>query len=444
MKSILTPKSFLTYSLGCRTNQAEIEELGQQLVKIGWQQAGKNDEPDIVLLNTCAVTAKAESETRKEIKRLRKLYPKAFLAILGCAVEIKNNFGGFLPEADLFIDNKEKSQAINLILESLKLNSFSIKSLQPTIINPYISSGRKFIKIQTGCDFFCSFCLTAYLRGAPRSIPLEKIIKEVDFWIKKGVKEIVLTGVNISLYGKDFNSRLDVVYLIKQILARTAVERVSLSSIYPEMLNKDFLNLVIQNKRISRFFHLSIQSGSPSVLNRMNRKTDLTKLKKSLQYIKEAIPEFTFKADFIAGFPNETEEEFKETLQFIKETGVAFAHIFPFSKRKGTVAFEMIAKGYWKDLSSQIKKERAKTIMKTVKEIRENEAKKYISKLLNCLFVRGKKDYWEGIAENGWPVKIKTTKLKQKTAKIKGQILPVKITGYVNDWLLGEIISLPK
>ncbi len=430
--SIVTPKTYLTHSLGCRVNQAEMDSISLQLTDYGLQQTKEN--PDIVLLNTCAVTAKAERETRKEIRRLRRQYPDSFLIVLGCAVTAREKFKTLLPEADLMLANEEKDRVIKLIEER-----FGPKAEEkPAIpISRYISSGRKFIKIQEGCDLFCSFCLTAYLRGEPKSVPLADIIQEINFWVEKGVKEIILTGINLGLYGRSD--------LTKLILKETKAERISFSSIYPEMLTKEFLNLVVESPRISRFFHLSLQSGSESVLKRMNREIDLKKIKEKLINLKKEIPEFTLRADLIAGFPEETEEEFEQTLQMVKQLRIAFVHVFPFSKRQGTYAFEMILEKKWQDLSTKTKKERVSRINELVKKIRNNEAKKMIDSLSHCLIVkRTKNQHYLGLTENGWPVLVQSTKCnlayRQAGVKsLKGKIMPVKITGFENDQLLGEI-----
>ncbi len=436
--SIVTPKTYLTHSLGCRVNQAEMDSISLQLTSYGLQQTKEN--PDIVLLNTCAVTAKAERETRKEIRKLRRQYPASFLIVLGCAVTAREKFKTLLPEADLMLANEEKDRVIKLIEERF---GAEVKEKPVVSISKYTSSGRKFIKIQEGCDLFCSFCLTAYLRGEPKSVPSAKIIQEINFWVEKGVKEIILTGINIALYGQDLKGKITLSDLLDKILKETKAERISLSSIYPEMLTDEFLNLVVNNPPISRCFHLSLQSGSESVLKRMNREIDLKKIKEKLINLKKEIPEFTFRADLIAGFPGETEEEFNETLNFIKDSKISFVHVFPFSERQGTYAFEMIRTKKWQDLSAATKKDRISRINELVKKIRNDEAKKMIDSLSRCLIVRKSrnKNSWDGLTENGWPILVQSTKCKVKS--LKGKILPVKITGFENDQLLGEIVSLP-
>jgi len=439
---ILSLKTFKTYSLGCRANQAEMETISQQLIDQGLRPSQSSEKPDLILLNTCAVTQKAEKETRQIMRQLKKIYPSAKLIVLGCAITAREKYKNPLPIADLFIANEDKHRTLSLLEQ--KFGTFKKTKRVSQWESQYFASGRKFILIQTGCHNFCSFCLTAFLRGEPTSVSPQAIIEEINSWLALKIKEIILTGTNLALWGEDLEPTQTITDLLSAILNQTKVERLSLSSIYPEMLTSDFLNLVIKNPRISRYFHLSLQSGSATVLQRMKRKTNLNKLTNSLFYIKEKIPNFTLRADFITGFPNETEKEFQETLDFIKKTRISFAHVFPFSLRENTLAFKMVKSQKWKDLPLAIKKERARKLTETVAAIRREEAKKLIGREYPTLIIRKikEKDAYEGLTNNNWPILVQSSKLKIKN--LKGEIKPVKITDYKNDQLLGEITSLPR
>ena len=566
--SIVSPKTFLAYSLGCRTNQAEIEAISLQLTGYGLRQLGEGlqttdyrlQQPDIILLNTCVVTAKAEKETRQKIRELRKKYPQAFLVVLGCGVNAKNKFNTTLPAADLYITNEEKENITEIIYKCIVKRDPSIsvgmtmdnchpdrtavgggiplsqqleaqtkvcyynnrrkRSLHeacPELAergrdngnfnNKYIQSGRKFIKIQDGCDGGCSFCLTQFLRGKPTSIPSTQIIEEINFWVKNGIKEIILTGINIGLYHSrhsdqvpptagrveeslsltkeegDPSNLAGITNLIKRILNETQIARISFSSIYPEMLTGDFLAIVVKNPRITQCFHLSLQSGSQTVLERMNRKTDLKELLTKLRWIKKQNPFFTFRADIITGFPDETEKEFQETLNFIKKAKISSVHLFHFSVRPDTKAGQMIKSGKWSEVPPAIKKQRAEKIKIAVEEIGKKEAEKMIGRTMGCLIVKkvnchsersagwrrvekslSPANYttkerdpsteftpseieglgmtqWEGITENGILVRARDRVRVEK--RLKGKILPIKITGLEKNYLVGEIKSLP-
>jgi len=403
-----------------------MEDISLQFTANGLQQTLK--EPDIVLLNTCVVTAKAEKETRQKIRGLKKKYPKSFLVVLGCGVTAREKFDIKLPNADLYIPNKNKNSAIKLLKRHFSLIK---KSNYGFLNNKYIQSGRKFIKIQDGCNQYCSYCITCHLRGKPTSVPPEKIIEEINSWVKNDIREIILTGINIGLYH-------NLTGLLNKILKETKIERISFSSIYPEMLTDEFLKIVVDNPRISQYFHLSLQSGSPSVLKRMNRNTDLGRLSQKISKIKKQNPNFTFRADIIIGFPNETEEEFKETLGFIKKNKISFVHSFPFSIRPGTKAEGFFKSGKWQDSPKKIKKQHQKILTNQIEKIKREFARKMIGQVFPCLIVRKKNHVWEGLSQNNWPVAIRS-----KIKNLKGKIFPVRIIGFNNDQLLGEIVSLP-
>lgn len=449
-----------------------MDNFSLQLIAYGLQQSRKNETPDIVLLNTCVVTQKAEKETRQKIRELRKKYPESFLVVLGCAVTAREKIAIKLPEANLYVSNQDKNKIYNLITccnspcySRIECNKTEAETYKiSNFYNKYHLSGRKFIKIQDGCNGGCSFCLTQFLRGKSTSNSPEKIIEEINFWVEKGIKEIILTGINVGLYGKDFSSETPkyccnrasdsrvhcniITGLVKTILDETKAERITFSSIYPEMLTDKFLSVVVGNPRITQCFHLSLQSGSQPVLERMNRKTDLNRLLNKLKQIKEENKCFTLKADIITGFPEETEEEFLETLDFIKNAKISFVHHFLFSRRQHTKSEGMIRNKVWKEVPNEVKRQRAIRLKKMVEEVRKEEAKKMIGSETNCLIVKLLSCYLvEGLTENGILVRARDRDREKpafaEASAGKGKIVPVKITDFQKNQLLGEIVSLP-
>jgi len=466
----MNEQTFLTYSLGCRVNQAEIEKISQGLIESGfvpWSETPIN--PDLVLINTCAVTQKAEKETRQTIKKFRRLYPETFLVVLGCGVNIHQKLKTNLPEVDLLIPNEEKSQAIGLITKSYPSSESRARRgknregcLQT--ISPYLSSGRKLIKIQDGCNKYCTFCIVPHLRGQPKNRSANEIIKTIQQFNHLTIQEIILTGINLSFYGKNLKPQTTLTRLLERILEETNIARISLSSLTPTTIAKDFTNLYLNHhrhpeptsrhaefssaSRLSAYWHLAIQSGSPKILEKMGRKTDLGALLKSIQLIKKQIPDFVFRSDFLVGFPGETEKDFQQTLHFIKQAQISFVHVFPFSKRPNTTAFKMIEKGTWQDLPPQIKKERVKQVMTTTQKVRKTEAEKLVGKTLPCLFINKKDNYWRTMANNSWPVHIplKTIQPSNHLAMskdLKSKILTIKINEAKRSYLLGNILSFP-
>lgn len=373
--------TFLTCFLGCRTNQAEIEEIEEELKKLGFSPfVSKTGSPDVIIFNSCVVTQKAEKETANFIRKLRKKYPQAFIAVLGCGSEAFKRGLTSLPPADLFLGNQEREK----IIEILK-NKFSPQvPCQVIPTSKYFQSGRALIKIQEGCYYNCTYCITKILRGKSKSESSQKIIRKINL-LPKNIKEIILTGTAIDLWGKDLKPPKNLNYLLSKILKKTKIPKITLSSLNPNFLNKKLTRLIAENQRISPFLHLSLQSGSEKVLKDMGRICQFNKLKSLIQLIKQQRKEFVLRADIIVGFPTEEEKDFQKTLQLIKQLEIAFVHSFTFSPRPGTLAFEKIKNGIWQDLPKEIKKKRLRILQSEVEKIRKNTAQKLIGKKIKVL-----------------------------------------------------------
>jgi len=359
---------FKTYSLGCRVNQAELENITLQLENAGYVCDQNNAKPDFVLLNTCVVTQKAEKETRKEMRKLRRLYPKSKLIVLGCAVNAKKEFGSKMPAADYFINNQNKSETIKIITNLFPVTN---KPLASPFKDKYQKSDKVLIKIQDGCNYLCSYCIVPSLRGKSESVPINNIINQINNCKLTEIKEIILTGVNLSLYGKDLKPKVSFLDLLNKILKETKIKKISLTSLDPQLINKEFVHLLIADHRLSRNLHFSLQSGSPTVLKRMNRNSNLKNFVKYLNQLKTKDSNFIFSADIIVGFPSESENEFQETVLLIKQIKLKRAHLFRFSPRPGTLAFQKIQKGEWHDSPLEAKKEK----MKIINHLFENQFK---------------------------------------------------------------------
>jgi threonylcarbamoyladenosine tRNA methylthiotransferase MtaB len=418
--------TFLTCFLGCRTNQAEIEEIEEKLKKIGFFPfVSKTGSPDVIIFNSCVVTQKAEKETANFIRKLRKQYPQSFIVVLGCGSEAFKRDLASLPPADLFLGNQEREK----IVEILK-NKFSPQApCQAISTSKYFQSGRALIKIQEGCDYNCTYCITKILRGKSKSESPDKIIKKINS-LPKNIKEIILTGTAIDLWGKDLKPPKNLNYLLSEILKKTKIPKITLSSLNPNFLNKKLAKLIAQKQRISPFLHLSLQSGSKKVLKDMGRNCQFNKLKSLIQLIKQQRKEFVLRADIIVGFPTEEEKDFQETLQLIKQLEIAFVHPFTFSPRPGTLAFEKIKNGFWRDLPKEIKKKRLKFLRSEVEKIRKNTAQKLIGKKIKVLTTFQEKNNWYGLVENSFLAKIKTKKVLKQ-----GELINTKIINYKNNLL---------
>lgn len=327
--------------VGCRLNQAELEIIALDFLQRGFQLTDNPAEADYAVLNTCAVTAAAASDSRGKIRKLKQ-NPDTKVIVTGCWSETVSENDELLSGVFQIVSNDRKTSLVQGLLGNAESNQKEPITVKVSIPGQR-NRTRKFIKAQDGCDNFCTFCLTRLARGKSRSTILETILADVHRAEKAGVKEIILTGVNLGAWGHDFRERLTLVELIKQLLQQSDIQRIRLSSLEPWDLNDDFLELW-ENSRLCPHLHLPIQSGSQSVLKRMNRRTDPELLKKQMAAIRSSYPNFSLTTDLICGFPGETEKEFEESLNFIKEARFNGGHVFPYSERPQTAAARMTGK----------------------------------------------------------------------------------------------------
>ncbi|MFC1617810.1 tRNA (N(6)-L-threonylcarbamoyladenosine(37)-C(2))-methylthiotransferase MtaB [Patescibacteria group bacterium] len=309
-------------TIGCRLNQAETEDLIQQFRQAGYQIASPKQASDCFVINTCSVTHVAARKSRQALREYKNRNPEAKIAVLGCAAdELKS-----LPEIDLAIPNAHKASAFNSIGEA-----FDMRSDRAISKSDLTNRTRPLIKIQDGCDEYCTYCVVPFLRGKSRSIPDSEILAKIKKYEQAGAQEIILTGVHIGQYDTCLAN------LVKEILAQTKIPRIRLSSIEPQHLSDEILAL-FANPRICDFLHIPIQSGSDKILQVMQRKYSVSDINKLLRKIRRAIPNIFLATDIIVGFPGETDKDFLETYNFCEANNFAKMHVFSYSKREGTKA----------------------------------------------------------------------------------------------------------
>jgi len=367
-------KTFKITTFGCRVNQAESRQMGEQITKaFSLKPADSYNKANLVVINTCCVTNKAEKEVRSEIRRAKKENPDCFLIAAGCWTEkIKKHSKEdkqqpeLLKLIDLLILNNNKNNLVKIIKNKKQISKKGFRSSkQKQYKDKYSKSNKALIKVQTGCNNFCTYCIVPYVRGRSKSRKINKVIKEIKEKEKQGIKEIILTGIDISDY------KPSLVQLIKKILNKTNIKKISFGSINLEAFDKKLMNLfsVKEKKpRLTKHFHIPIQSGSNQTLKRMNRKYNVEQFIKTIKKIKKNIPNFSFSTDIIVGFPGETKEEFEQTLRTIKQLKIILnkdftrAHIFRYSPKKGTIAEIKEGKKEWKKVDEKEKKTRAQAI----------------------------------------------------------------------------------
>lgn len=323
------------HALGCRLNEAELEQWAAQFTAAGHHLVESPEHADLVVVNTCAVTAEAVKKSRQIIRRARRGNPAARLVVSGCHATLEPGLRHAIPAIDLLVPNRDKDRLVEIVRRELNLDTGSTGGYQPGAALFHRGRHRAFVKIQDGCRHRCTYCVVTLARGAERSRARADIIDQINALHSGGVREVVLTGVHVGGYGSDSGD--DLCQLIRAILAQTALERLRLASVEPWDLAPDFFTL-FENPRLMPHLHLPLQSGCDSVLRRMARRCLTGPYARLVDRARAAIPAFNLSTDIIVGFPGESAEEWRRSLEFIEATGFSHIHIFPYSARPGTRA----------------------------------------------------------------------------------------------------------
>lgn len=407
------------FTIGCKLNQAETEELKQELLDRGFDAVPFNQKADISVIRACGVTCGASRTTREIIRQAKRR--GAYVIAVGC-VENKN-----LPEIDFLAkDSEEVIHRVVILnecegsLSQLDRDSSASASLRRDGSDSPRNDNKKtraFIKIQTGCDYNCAYCAIPSFRGRSRSLPAEEIISKITKAEKNGCKEIALTGVNICLY-KD--GSLNLAGLLKKILKETKIPRIRLGSLDPRLITPDLIKLYAsKNKRLMPHWHLSLQSGSGRILEKMNRHYTVKKYLEIIKNLRKQNPDFSFTTDIIVGFPGETENDFEKTLRLVSEAEFLKVHIFPFSPRSGTGAEKMT-----EQIPDKTKTARAERLAESAKKSSAKFIGKFMGKTKPALFEQKKSGFYSGYTPEYIRVKLKSaTPNKFKNIKITPSLL---------------------
>ncbi|MFY7843238.1 MAG: tRNA (N(6)-L-threonylcarbamoyladenosine(37)-C(2))-methylthiotransferase MtaB [Rhabdochlamydiaceae bacterium] len=326
-------KKFKVVTLGCRTNQYESQAYIDQLKKLGYQQSLETEAADLCIVNTCTVTASADSSSRAQIRQLSKDNPEAQIVVTGCLAERSPKEMWDLPKVTHVVSNKEKEDLLSIVLPDEQIPEFKIEN--------FSTHTRAFVKVQDGCNSFCTYCIIPYVRGRSRSRKMNSILQEIKGLVKQGKKEVVLTGINIGDYdgapeiGEKPTRLSD---LIKEVDQIEGLERIRVSSIDADEVDEDLANAILLSKKTCPSMHIVLQSGSNHILKRMNRKYTKEIFINTINYLKNRSPHFTFTTDIIVGFPGETDFDFEQTLETIRTVKFAKVHMFPYSPRERTRA----------------------------------------------------------------------------------------------------------
>jgi len=378
--------TYFIFSLGCKVNSYECSALASSLRKRGYFEDREN--PDVVIINTCSVTATADQKSRQHIRKFQTMYPDSIIVVMGCYAQGNFSFIEERIKADIIVGTSHRDEIPDLINEFAKnhqpivkvdTNIRANKCYEELGVTSYSENIRAYLKIQDGCNNFCSYCLIPYRRGSARSRKKEDIILEAKHLIEQGYKEIVLTGIDVSSYGVDLGD-CNLVSLVKELLSLDNIPSLRISSIEAGDMSDELLELYGSNNALAKHMHIPLQSGSETVMKRMHRKYTkelyLTKIRK----LREYCPDIMISTDVITGFPGETEEEFLETREFIQECGFNQLHVFPFSPRSGTLAFSMP-----NQVPPEIKKERTRNLLELSKELWDQYVNRFLEKEIDVL-----------------------------------------------------------
>ena len=422
------------YTLGCKVNTYESEYVINELKKNGFTINDFDDINDIYIINTCTVTNNSDAKSRKMIRHARKLNKDACIVAMGCFIEYnKQNIENIMPEIDIIIGNKDKSIVVDLIkdfmLNKKKINDVKDDfdyNFEDMFIDSFNTRTRAFVKVQDGCENFCSYCVIPRVRGKCRSKKLEVAVKEIETLVNNGYKEIILTGIHTGNYGVDLG--INFATLLKEVVKIDGLKRLRISSIEATELTDEVLEVIKNNKVIVNHFHIPIQSGSDKVLKLMNRKYDTKYFKDKINKIREIIPDVSITTDIITGHPGETEEEFQNTLNTLKEIEFSKLHVFPYSERRDTPSTRLA------QIPEFIKKEQTDQLLELSKEFERKYIKKFLGKKLDVLFEVSKDGTSFGHTTNYLSIKALGT-VPSSTIK------KVKLINIEGPYIYGEIVE---
>ncbi len=399
------------YTLGCKVNQYETEAMAELFQNSGYTVCDFSDRADIYVINTCSVTNMGDRKSRQIIRRAKKINPDAIIVVTGCYAQTAPDEVLAIEGVNLVIGTKDRKNIVSLV-ENLRpeeninyvsdiMSNHEFEELQ---IKRYSNRTRAFIKVQEGCNQFCSYCIIPYARGPVRSRPIDEVLAEVRELAANGFKEIILVGIHIASYGSDQNN-VTLADLILAVDKIDGIERIRLSSIEPMTLNQTFIDSIKPAKKLCHHFHISLQSGCDETLRRMNRKYTTAQFKEIVDGLRAAFSDAAITTDIMVGFPDETDDEFNATVEFIRKVSFADAHVFQYSQRRGTPAAKRAGQ-----ISPSVKEVRSKIIIDETRKTRDEFLSRFVGQTMRVLFEQPVKGgFFEGKTDNYITVRVKSS-----------------------------------
>lgn len=380
--------TFAIATLGCKVNTYESQGYESALIAKGYEEVSFKDKADVYIINTCAVTNTAGSKSRQKIHQARHMNPNAIIAVVGCYVQTAKEQLELMEHVDILIGSAGKKTLADRIEQAVNGNKGenvlqdvrALRVFEALPVRHFEHQTRAFLKIQDGCNQFCSYCIIPFARGAERSLPEDEVIQTAKNLCASGHREIVLSGIHTGRYGRDLNTNLT--HVMKRLCNEVKdLQRIRISSIEMNEITDELLEFMQQEPRIARHLHIPIQAANNTVLKNMNRPYDVEWFMERVDYIRSLMPNISISSDVIVGFPQESEEQFQDTMDNIRKIKFSFLHIFPYSKRDFTVAAKM--PGHW---DNKTKKERASRLAQCSKELYTAYKQQFINKEVEVLF----------------------------------------------------------
>ena len=376
--------------------------MAQKFLESGYEICGLDEHPNVVIVNTCTVTNIADRKSRQVLRKVKEENPESVIVAVGCYVQVAKDKIDEMQEIDLCLGNVEKKDIVKKVEEYIKQNQKEEiidvnkeSQFQEMGAITFSEKTRATVKIQDGCNNFCTYCLIPYARGRIRSRKKENVIEEVTKIAKKGIKEIVITGIHIASYGKDFDNNYRLIDLLEDLDKIDGIERIRLGSLEPTIVTNEFADRLSKLDSICNQFHLSLQSGCDDTLKRMNRKYSCDEFENVTKILRKYFEDVNLTTDIIVGFPGETNEEFEKTYEFLSKIKFYKMHIFKYSPREGTLAAKMT-----NQVDGNIKEERSQKLIELSNKNEKEYNEKYIGKSVEVLFEEEKDGLWSGYTKN--------------------------------------------
>ena len=414
------------YTLGCKVNQYETNAMAQKFKEAGYEIVDVNDDiSDICVVNTCTVTNMSDRKSRQILRKVKEKNQDAIIAAVGCYAQVAKDDLQKMPEIDIVLGNEEKANIVKYVEEFISNKDNKIIEIEDIASKKefedmgqitYTEKTRAVIKAQDGCNQFCSYCIIPYARGRVRSRKMDSIIQEITQIAQKGIKEVVITGIHVASYGRDFENENGLIELLEKINEIEGIHRIRLGSLDPKIITEEFMQRLIKLEKMCHHFHLSLQSGCDETLKRMNRKYNTAEIKEIVERLRRYYDDVILTTDIIVGFPGETEEEFEKTYQFLKEIKLYKMHVFQYSPRKGTRAAVMP-----NQVDGNVKEKRSRKLIELSNENQKRYNEKLVGKEVEVLFedqvVEEDKKYFKGHTQNYILVKYETDENLENTLK---------------------------